>query len=174
MNAPSIPAPQSSSQPSPHPGRPPVLGPSERQRLLDLLAAGCSRRVAAMQVGCAPSTISRTAARDPAFAADIVRAESSLETQLLGSICQAAKSDRHWRTAAWLLRRRNVQDFARRSADFLSPDQVLELFAATLDSLREKLSQADRDSAVQELDLLLLEFDPHAPRGKRASPQSAP
>ena len=52
--------------PEPQQGRPAVLDPTKRQRIAALLAVGCSRRVAARYVGCSPSTITRTAARDPA------------------------------------------------------------------------------------------------------------
>jgi hypothetical protein len=153
----------SSTHSAPQPGRPPVLGPDERRRLVDLVASGLSRRVAARQVGCAPSTITRTAARDPAFAAELVQAESSLETKLLACVRKAAENDRHWRAAAWLLERRNIHDYARRSANLFTADQMIQLFAATLDSLREKLSEAQRDFAIQQLGALLLEFDPDTP-----------
>jgi len=68
------------------PGRPPALDPAKRQRVIALLTIGCSRPVAARHVGCAPSTITRTAARDPAFADQLAQAETNLEVELLDSI----------------------------------------------------------------------------------------
>ncbi len=54
-------------------GRPPVLDETKRKTIIALLANGSSRRMAAGYVGCAPSTITRTAARDPEFAAQLAR-----------------------------------------------------------------------------------------------------
>ena len=52
-------------------GRPPSLDEAKRRKIIALLANGSSRRVAARVVGCAHSTITRTAERDPEFAADV-------------------------------------------------------------------------------------------------------
>ena len=150
------------------PGRPPALDPDKRQRVIALLTIGCSRRVAARHIGCAPSTITRTAARDPDFADQVARAETNLEVELLDSIRQAAKTDRYWRAAAWLLERKNQQDYTRRSIRVYTHEQVIQFLAAALDTLRKELPQPQRDQAIQKLDTLLLEFDPktsthHAP-----------
>ena len=143
-----------------NPGRPPALDTDKRQRIIALLTVGCSRRVAARHVGCSPSTITRTAARDPAFADQVARAETNLEIELLGNIRQAAQTDRYWRAAAWLLERKNQEDYTRRTTRVYTHDQVLHFLAATLDTLREELSQAQRTQAIQKLDTLLLEFTP--------------
>ena len=141
-------------------GRPTTLDPEKRQRLLSLLSLGCSRRIAARYVGCAASTITRTAARDPAFADQIAQAESNLEIELLGAVRQAARSDRYWRAAAWLLERKNPQDYFKRPQQNYTPDNVTQLFAAILDSLRTQLPAPQRNLALQQLSTLLLEFDP--------------
>jgi hypothetical protein len=172
MNTPATSTP--SAQPDPQPGRPPVLGPIQRRKIVTLLSAGCSRRVAARRVGCAPSTIARTAARDPDFAEELAEAESSLETEMLDSIRHAAKTDRYWRAAGWLLERKNPQDFAPRSADLYTPNEMIELFTAALDTLQHRIPRDQRDLAVQDLQSLLLELDPPTPRPKIPQPHSTP
>jgi len=52
------------NQSSKHPRRD-VLDAAKRQKILALVANGSSRRTAARYVGCEPSTIGRTAMRDP-------------------------------------------------------------------------------------------------------------
>ncbi len=68
-----------------------MLDGEERRRLVELLASGCSRRVAAMQIGCEANAITRTAEGDRMFAAEVIRAESNLEGKLLGSVRRAAE-----------------------------------------------------------------------------------
>ena len=77
-----------------------VLDESKRHTIVALVTNGSSRRVAARYVGCAASTITRTAARDPEFAAQLARAEEIAEINLLRSIQAAAKKKRHWTTTA--------------------------------------------------------------------------
>jgi hypothetical protein len=88
-------------------GRPVVLDETKRRMIIALLMNGSSRRMAAGFVGCAPSTITRTAARDAEFAAQLARAEGNAETEALSLIRKAAHKERYWRAAAWLLERKN-------------------------------------------------------------------
>ena len=168
MNTPTTSA--ASAPPDSQPGRPPVLGPSQRRKLVALLAAGCSRRVAARRVGCAPSTIARTAARDPDFAEELAEAESNLESEMLESIRRAAKDERYWRAAGWLLERKNPEDFASRSARLYTAGEMMELFTAALDTLQHIIPGAQRDLAIQDLQSLLLELDPPTPTSPRPHP----
>jgi len=141
-------------------GRPPVLDPEKRRLIVALLRVGCSRRVAARHAGCSASTITRTAARDPAFSDQIARAETYLEIELLGAIRHAAKTDRYWRAAAWLLEKRSPQDYSRRSRAGCSAGQAMQLFRVALDSLRQELAAPEREEAMEKLGGLLLEYDP--------------
>jgi hypothetical protein len=145
-----------------------VLDAEERRRLIELLASGCSRRIAAMQIGCEASAITRTAEEDRTFAAEVIRAESNLEGKLLDSVRRAAEADRDWRAAAWLLERRNPLDYTARAAQTFTCEQVTQLFVAVLNSLRDKLPLPVRDQAVQELNALLVELDRMGADGKGA------
>jgi hypothetical protein len=48
-----------------------VLDEQKRWKIITMIANGSSRRTAAYYVGCSPATITRTADRDPEFAAQI-------------------------------------------------------------------------------------------------------
>jgi hypothetical protein len=111
--------------------RPFALDEAKRQQILTLLKIGCSRRTAALFVGCSPSTIRRTALRDPTFAEAINRAEGNVEAVYLERIYKAAKEARYWRAAAWVLERRNPEDYALRHPDAITPKQ-LRLFITQL------------------------------------------
>ena len=150
------------------PGRPAVLDPDRRQQIVALLTVGCSRRIAARHVGCSPSTITRTAARDPDFAGQVARAETNVDVELLGAIRQAAKNDRYWRAAGWLLERRNPHDFMKHPSRSYTAEQVIQLLVATLDTLRDAIPAPQRNLAIQTFGNLLLEFD----EGSRHSPST--
>lgn len=162
MNDPN--APDVSSQTSPDPaaqpqrGRPPALGPNKRKRVLALLDMGCSRRAAARAVGCSPTTITRTIQRDPEFAEELAQVESRLETQLLENVRKAAKNDRYWRAASWLLERKYPLDYKPQDPKLFTSDQVTQLINAVFNALREELTEEQIQRATAKLDALLAEL----------------
>lgn len=108
-------------------GRPPILDENKRRKIIALLANGSSRRVAGRIAGCSHTTIERTAQRDPEFAAELEAAEHNVEIEALQQIRKAAKKDRYWRAAAWLLERTNPRDFTRRTPDTLTEEDAYNL-----------------------------------------------
>ena len=106
-----------------------VLDDLKKHEILAILAVGCSQRTAARYVGCAPSTIRRTAQRDPAFAKELGRVECQSEIANLKNIQKAARQEKYWRAAAWALERKNPEDFARRGPDVISVDQLKQVLA---------------------------------------------
>ena len=110
-------------------GRRPVLDEIKRAEILAILSVGCSRRTAARYVGCAVSTIQNTADRDPTFAEALDRAEYQAEIAYLQNIQSAARKEQYWRAAAWALERKNPAEYARKSPDVLTLDQVKLLLA---------------------------------------------
>jgi len=111
-------------------GRPPSLDEDKRRLVLAILAVGCSRRTAAKYVGCAHTTIQRTALRDPEFAKRLECAEGMAELGYLKNIQTAAKKEQYWRAAAWVLERRHPQEWGPRSPNVLTPGEVHQLLAA--------------------------------------------
>lgn len=104
--------------------RRPILDEPKRAAIVAILAVGCSRRTAARYVGCAPSTIRRTAQRDPAFGRLLRKAECRLEVTHLRNIRTAASMPQYWRAAAWALEHLRPAAYAARRTDALSPAQV--------------------------------------------------
>ena len=116
-----------------------VLDAAKRNRIIAMLVNGSSRRMAAAYVGCAPSTITRTAKRDPQFALEIAQAEQNCEIQSLRAIRKAAQEPRYWRAAAWLLERRNPDDFAPRKPNTLTAEEMFDVFAkVTLEEVTDQ------------------------------------
>ncbi len=107
----------------------PVLDEEKKSNVVALVAVGSSRRVAARYVGCAPSTIVRTAARDDKFAAELQKAACEAELGLLNSIRKAAKKEQHWRAAAWILERAHPERYASRSPEVITVAQIAQILA---------------------------------------------
>jgi hypothetical protein len=132
-----------------------ILDESKRKTITALIANGSSRRAAARYIGCSASTIARTAARDPQFAAELARAEQALEISLLHSIQAAAKNGKNWRAATWLLERRNPEEFATRDPDLLTDQQVADIIAHMIHTIHDDLTEESYRRAFQKLDELL-------------------
>jgi hypothetical protein len=115
------------------------LDPTERTGALDqvkkdliivLVNQGASRREAAAFVKCHHTTIGRTAARDPKFAAKLSQVEMAASLGANGLIRRASEDPKYWRAAAWMLERRNPEDYAKRSPHTFTADQVVSLLAS--------------------------------------------
>jgi len=136
-------------------GRPESLDDAKRRKIIALLANGSSRRVAARVVGCAHSTITRTAQRDPEFAAELDAAEHSVEIESLRNIRRAAAKGRYWRAAAWLVERKNARDFAPRPALAINEEQIAQVLLAILNPWIEKLPDATFDQFLEHLNQMI-------------------
>ena len=143
----SCPAPQTDRIPNPRE----VLDGIKRAKILALLAMGCSRRMAARQVGCAASTITRTAERDEEFHNQIADAEAQADVRALRLISRTAQQEKYWRVAAWLLERRNPEEYGRRAPHTFTGTQVTEL-------LLRGLKEVVRSVAEENLADVLVRF----------------
>ncbi len=119
----SCPAPQTARIPDPRE----VLDGIKRAKILALLTMGCSRRMAAKQAGFAASTITRTAERDLEFHSQIAEAEAQADVRALRLISRTAQQEKYWRVAAWMLERRNPDEYGRRAPFTFTGTQVEEL-----------------------------------------------
>jgi len=108
-------------------GRKPILTDTKRAEILAIVGVGCSRRMAALYVGCSPSTITNTADRDPAFAAELRKASVKPQLTFMKNIHDAGKKGQYWRAAAWALERLNPDDFGPRRAGALDRQEVIAL-----------------------------------------------
>jgi len=118
------------------------LDDRDRKVFLGLLQLGCSRRMAASYIGRSIQAITWAIRRDPNFAAEVSKSETSAEVGYLKNIRKAAEKEQYWRAAAWALERRNPNDFAPRAPDMVTREQ----FVAALTSLAETLSKELPDS----------------------------
>lgn len=95
------------------PGRKPLtLDDARRKRLLDALAMGATKRLAAAACGVSEDTLARWRKAHPGLQADMDQAEAQGAVQALAVIKQAAASGT-WQAAAWLLERRYPLEFGR-------------------------------------------------------------
>ncbi|MBN1394071.1 MAG: hypothetical protein JW959_03510 [Pirellulales bacterium] len=139
-------------------GRPPVLDKEKRSQILAVIRAGCSRSVAAQYVGCAPSTVQRTAERDPLFAEQLRRAKCGAELSMVNSIRQAAGKERHWRAAAWALERGFPEKYAPRGPNVLTIEQIGPLLSKFSEIVVQELNERERKKVLKRLDALAREL----------------
>ncbi len=104
-----------------------MLGADKRGQILAILSVGCSQSTAAQYVGCAVSTIQRTADRDAEFAKELCQAKCNAELGLIRNIRNAAKKEQYWRAAAWALERGFPEKYAPRSPDVITAEQLAQI-----------------------------------------------
>ena len=142
-------------------GRPPVLDQIKKREILAILTVGCSRRTAARYVGCSPKTIQNTADRDPEFAEQLRHTDHVAEIEYLKSIKKAAKKEQYWRAAAWALERLNPEDFAKRPAGALTPEQARTLLAQLAEIVLQEVPVAEyRKRVLKAANRLLARIAP--------------
>ncbi|MGQ9504231.1 MAG: hypothetical protein ACUVQG_03830 [Thermogutta sp.] len=136
-----------------------------KREILAILSVGCSRRTAARYVGCSPSTIRRTAERDPDFAESLHKAESKAQILFMKNIAAAARKEQYWRAAAWALERLNPEDYAARSPNSVTLEQIRTLVSEFARIIVEEVPlAAHRKRILRRLDRLGREWDvPHSP-----------
>ena len=135
-----------------------VLDEAKWAAIVTMLMVGCSRRMAAKQVGCDHVTIARTAERDPVFAAQLDEALAGADMKSLRLIDRATDQEKYWRAAAWILERRNPEEYGHRPADTFNAEQVGEILAgfhravvaAVPGECREPVTEAF-DEAMREI-----------------------
>jgi hypothetical protein len=132
-----------------------ALDEKKRNVILAVLAHGNSRRAAARIAGCAPSTITRTIARDPRFAEQVARAEENLDIDLFRSIRNAARDPRYWRAGAWCLERRNPEEFGPRRPLSFTRREAAEFLVQVMDVTFKELPDDQVDAALDRLGELI-------------------
>lgn len=122
--------------------RPRILDTQKQQDLCKLIHIGFNLAAAAKYVGCSVLTIRREAQRDPQFGGKLRQAQFAQDANPVRTLSIAAGHD--WRAAAWLLERTQPQVYARRPANFFSPQDVAEL----LDRVCVCVAQETKDPHV--------------------------
>ena len=136
-------------------GRPPVLNAAKRGQILAILSVGCSHSTAAHYVGCAVSTISRTADRDPEFAQALRKAKCNAEVSLVKNIRNAAKKEQYWRAAAWALERGFPEKYAARHPDVITVEQLAQILGQLADRIVQHVPNPQyRKNIVKDIESL--------------------
>ena len=136
-------------------GRKPTLDDAKKREIIAILSVGCSRRTAARYVNCDVKTIKNTADRDADFAAQLCRAENQQEFTYLKQLQQAAKKDKYWRAAAWVLERKYPEDYGRRGPDAITVDQIKDLLAQFAEIITDEVpSPEHRQNILKRLQAL--------------------
>lgn len=131
-----------------------------KREVLAILSVGCSRRTAARYVGCSPSTIRRTAERDPDFAEALHKAESKAQILFMKNIAAAARKEQYWRAAAWALERLNPEDYAARSPNSVTLEQIRTLVSEFARIIVEEVPiAAHRKKILRRLERLGRKWD---------------
>ena len=133
-------------------GRRPVLDDKKRGQILAILSVGCSQNMAAQYVGCAVSTIQRTAERDPTFAKSLREARGNAEIGLVKNIRNAAKKEQYWRAAAWALERGFPEKYARRGPDVITIEQIGLLLTKFSEIIVRDLPERHRTEILKKMD----------------------
>ncbi len=132
-----------------------ALDPVKRATVVALVRLGGSRRLAAREVGCCHRTIARAAARDPQFAAELAAAESRADGKALRLIDRATDQEKYWRAAAWVMERRNPEEYGRRAPHTFTGDQVMERFTRFLHVVMPKLPAECHETLLEEYENVL-------------------
>jgi hypothetical protein len=104
--------------------RPPALDDEKKRQIVTLVSAGLSRLAAAKFVGCAVSTIYRTAKKDAAFAAELDRA--TIQPMLFHLHNIQKHAEKSWRASAWYLERVYPHQFGRRQPETYTREDLQE------------------------------------------------
>lgn len=102
----------------------PPLTKKQKDEILAIITVGCSRKVAARYVGCTPLFIRKTAQQDAAFASQLQHAEEQAEITSMKSINAAARQERYWKAAAWILERKNPEEYRLRAPGTFNAAQL--------------------------------------------------
>ena len=95
-----------------HPWRPRIFVAERRQRCLDALRTGNSRRASCAAAGISEDTFALTCRRDPEFLDQVLEAEGEAERLVTAQVLKAMPDT--WTAAAWWLERRRPDDYARK------------------------------------------------------------
>jgi len=148
-------SPPEKSPPEKSPPHPP-LTKKQKDEIVAIVTVGCSRKIAARYIGCTQDFIRRTAKKDPAFAEALQHADLQAEITSMKSVNAAARQERYWKAATWILERKNPEDYRLRSPGTFTPDQLKFILERLSEIITEEVkSPAYRKRVLARLDEFL-------------------
>jgi len=129
------------------------LDEAKKREIVAILTVGGKRVTAADYVGCAVSTIARTAERDAEFADALRQAKSRHEIVNLQNIQDAGKKS--WRASSWLLERSFPTRYGKRAPKTMTPEEFGYLVTQFAKIVADEVSTVeDRARVLSKLDKL--------------------
>ncbi len=151
------------------------LTAKQKDQVLAILSVGCSRKRAASFVGGTPALIQKAAAGDEDFALALLQAESQAEITSMKSINAAARQERYWKAAAWILERKNPEEFRLRSPGTFNAEQLAFIVRNLSEIIAEEVRvPSDRKRILARLERFLKDTsgDLELKKGARKSARS--
>ncbi len=108
--------------------------------------------MAAEHVGCEPDDITAAAKEDPRFREQIADARSDADIDALKLLRRTASQEKNWRVAAWILERRNPEEYGRRSPNSFSGEQVMEILGRVLDTVMRSVPREEVAEVMFEVE----------------------
>lgn len=138
-----------------------MLSDEQKKDATLVAMVGCDRETIAKYVGCTADDLLAATQADPAFAADLRRAEAGCELAHMRSVQQAARDERHWRASVWWLERRLPSRYARRAADAVGRDELSRFLAAVAQVVATNVEgEAERRAVLLAIERLAAPPDP--------------
>lgn len=138
-------------------GPKPVLDAEKKRQVISIIATGGTRRSAAGFLRCSPSTITRTAERDPLFAEKLAQVERSQEIFSARTVTRVCQEDRYWRAAAWVLERRLPEVYAKPLPGKYSARDLLQIIGEILEAIQDDLTAQQHDRLREKIHAVLEE-----------------
>ena len=124
------------------------LSPKERNEVLAILSAGCSRAAAARCVQCTPYRLRRELLENPSFAEQAAKAEEGIELFYLSRIRSASLKEQHWRAAAWVLERRLPDRYGVKKPETLTAEKVQKFMTSCLQIITDELPNDEQRATI--------------------------
>lgn len=146
-------------------GTPPVLNEVKKAEILAILSTGCPRRTAASYVGCDLKSIYNTALRDPEFATELAKRESSPEIHHLHNLHNAGRNTCFWRASAWFLERCYPDRYGSRNPEAVTREQMKRYTTRFAEILCEEIPVARyRKQVLARMDAMFSESEENLQR----------
>lgn len=113
----------------------------QKQKLINLVAAGCPRDGALPVVGVTKRDFRRALIADPSLETELASGETRVELLLLRNVQEAARDPRNWRASTWYLERTNPDRYGRVRPRSVRVSKLIEFF----DNLVHQLNQTVPD-----------------------------
>jgi hypothetical protein len=129
---------------------------SLRVAIIKGLRAGVGRRKICAAVKVDFKTFSALYERSPKFRREVDQAEAKFYGGLISVIVKAAKQEKEWRAAAWILERRFYQEFGKRDPEAVNAEQLASVITRVVGVLVPEIPEDRQANAVSRIEEILM------------------